>query len=254
MLTQKMKKNPPEKIRDICQSFLSGLNAILGRNLFGVYIYGGAAFPDSLQTGDIDFHVIFRESLTESESLALNALHKSIAQNFPPLGGEMDGYYILLEDTSEKSPPKSQMWGGATDNSWALHCEHIRSGRCIILHGPDPRQVYPPMMWSDIESALKGELDYVEKHLNDYPDYCILNLCRLMYSFKTKDVVISKAEAAEWAHNAFPEWRRHIELAKKSYARKTTLQDRQFMLSEVKGFFRFACKHIRKSQEAKSNK
>lgn len=246
-----MKSNSPEKIGDICQFFLNGLKDILGKKLFGVYIYGGAAFPDSLQTGDIDFHVILRESLKESESSALNALHNSLAQNFPPVGGEMDGYYILLEDTSEKSSPKSQMWDGATDSSWALHCEHIRSGRCIILHGPDPKQVYPPMMWSDIESALKGELDYVEQHLNDYPDYCILNLCRLMYSFKTKDVVISKVEAAEWAYNSFPEWRRHIELAKKSYTRKATPQDRQFMLSEVKGLFRFACKFIRKSQEAK---
>lgn len=242
-----MKKYPSEKISNICKYFLNSLKDIFGRKLFGVYIYGGAAFPDSFPTGDIDFHVILRETLTERESLAIDALHKSLAQNFPPLGGEMDGYYILLEDTREKSPPKSQMWDGATDNSWALHCEHLRSGRCIVLHGPDPKQVYPPMTWPELESALQGELDYVEKHLRDYPDYCILNLCRLMYSLKTKDVVISKAEAAEWANNAFPEWRRHIELAKKSYARKTTPQDRQFMLSEVKGFLRFACEYIRKS-------
>jgi len=249
-----MKKNPPEKISDICHSFLSGLNAILGRKLFGVYIYGGAAFPDSFPTGDIDFHVILREMLTERESSALYDLHASLAQNFPPFGGEMDGYYILLEDARQKSPPKSQIWTGATDNSWALHCKHIRAGRCVVLHGPDPKQVYPPMTWPELESALQGELDYVEKHLRDYPDYCILNLCRLMYSFETKDVVISKAEAAEWAYNAFPEWRCHIELAKKSYAWQATPQDRQFMLSEAKGLFLFACEHIRKSQKAKNNK
>jgi len=68
-----------------------------------------------------------------------------------------------------------------------------------------------------------------------------------MYSFETKDVVISKAEAAEWAYNAFPEWRYHIELAKKSYARQAIPQDRQFMLSEVKELFQFACEYIRKS-------
>jgi len=242
-----MKKYPSENIIIICKHFLDGLKDILGKKLFGVYIYGGAAFPDSFPTGDIDFHVILRETLTESESLAIDDLHKFLANNFPPLGVGMDGYYILLEDARQKSPPKSQMWTGATDNSWALHCEHIRAGRCIILYGPDPKQVYPSMMWPELESALRGELDYVEKHLRDYPHYCILNLCRLMYSFETKDVVISKAEAAEWAYNAFPEWRYHIELAKKSYARQAIPQDRQFMLSEVKELFQFACEYIRKS-------
>ncbi|GAH21787.1 unnamed protein product, partial [marine sediment metagenome] len=88
--------------------------------------------------------------------------------------------------------------------------------------------------------ALYGELDYVEKHLQDYPDYCILNLCRLIYSFETKDVVVSKAQASYWAHNALPRWKRHIELASKSYARQATPEDRQFMLAEVGKFLEFA--------------
>ena len=93
------------------------------------------------------------------------------------------------------------MWNGAIDHSWALHREHIRAGRRVILYGPDPDEIYPPAKWPEIESALLGELDFVEKHLHDYPDYCILNLCRLMYSFETSDVVVSKALAAELAYD-----------------------------------------------------
>lgn len=248
-----MKKYPSEEIRNICEHFLSSLKNILGKKLFGVYIYGGAACPDSLPSGDIDFHVILRKTLTERESSAIDFLHKSIAKNFPSLGEEMDGYYILLKDARKKSPPKSQIWDGVTDNSWALHCEHLRSGRCIILYGPDPKQIYPSMTWTEIESALKGELDYVEQHLNDYPCYCILNLCRLMYSYETKDVVISKGEAGDWASNAFPKWELHIELAKKTYAQKVTSNEREFIQEEIKGFFRFACDYIRRSLEIKNN-
>jgi len=248
-----MKKYPSEEISNICENFLDGLKDILKKKLFGVYIYGGAACLDSFPTGDIDFHVILREALTEEESRAIDVLHKSLANNFPHLGVEMDGYYILLKDARQKSPPKSQMWDGAVDNSWALHCEHLRSGRCIVLYGPDPGQIYPSMTWKEIESALKGELDYVEKHLNDYPYYCLLNLCRLMYSYKTKDVVISKKEAAEWAYNTFPEWRHHIELAKSSYARNVTPRNTESMHLEVKRFFKFACKYIERNLEIKNN-
>jgi hypothetical protein len=56
----------------------------------------------------------------------------------------------------------------------------------------------------------------VEQHLQDYPDCCILNLCRLIYSFATRDVVISKATA--WADANLPAWRRYIILPAESAA------------------------------------
>jgi len=110
-------------------------------------------------------------------------------------------------------------------------------------------QYAPPPTWPEIETALYGELDYVEKHLRDYQDYCILNLCRLIYSFETKDVVISKARASEWALDALPQWRRHIELARKSYAHQATPEDRQFMLTEIEKFFEFAEERIERASK-----
>ena len=238
---------PARDIRDLCQALSRGLNATLGDKLYGVYVFGAAAFPESGPTGDIDFHVILRETLTDQEHFEINQLHSALARDFPPLGAELDGYYILLQAARHTSPPVHQLRPDITDVSWALHREHIRAGRCIVLHGPDPKQVYPPATWPELESALRGELQYVQEHLDDYPDYGILNLCRLMYSFKTRDVVISKTAAAAWAHNAFPQWRRPIELAQKSYARRGTPEEREFMLLEVRKLFRFACEHIESS-------
>jgi hypothetical protein len=228
-----------QQIDIISQAFVDGLKAILAEKLYGAYIYGAVAFPDAMPIRDIDFHVILKSSLTTDEKSRLEKLHESLAQKFAPLG-ELDGYYILLKDAFRKTPPKSQMWERATDNSWALHREHILAGRCIILYGPEPKEIYMPATWPEIEDALYGELDYVEKHLQDYPDYCILNLCRLIYSFETRDVVVSKAQASEWAYNALPQWKRHIELARKSYACQTTPEDRRFMRAEAEKFLEFA--------------
>ena len=160
------------------------------------------------------------------------------------MGGELDGYYILLKDACRKVPPQSQMWNLATDNSWALHREHILAGRCFTFFGPDPKQIYLPATWVEIKKALYHELDFVAKHLKQYPDYCILNLCRLIYSFETKDVVISKAQASNWAIKNLPQWKQHIGLAIKSYQHQATIEDKQFMLTEVINFFEFAKKRI----------
>ena len=233
-----------EEINAICEAFIHGLRMVLGKKLYAAYIYGAAAFRDALPTGDIDFHVILNDGITAAERSALEELHRRLADRFPPLGGELDGYYILLDDARRDSPPQSQMWRRATDYGWPLHCEHIRAGRHIVLHGPDPREIYPPATWVQIEVALQHEIEFIQEHLQDYPDYCILNLCRLIYSYETKDVVISKAKAADWAYDALPEWRRHIELARKSYARRITPEEKEFILREVPRFFELAQSRI----------
>jgi hypothetical protein len=242
-----------QEVSIVSQAFVDGLRRILGEKLHGAYIYGAVAFPDAAPTGDIDFHVILKSELTDDERSELERFHESLAEQFPPLGGELDGYYILLADARREKPPTSQMWERATDESWALHREHIRAGKCIILHGPDPTEIYPPASWPEIESALYGELDYVEKHLHEYPDYCILNICRLIYSFETKDVVVSKAQASDWAYEALSPWRRHIELARKSYAGQATSEDRQFMLTEVGRFLEFAQTRIEHARQKGAN-
>jgi hypothetical protein len=237
----------PLEIQPLCQAFLRGLDSTLGKKLVGVYLHGAMAFPKGGATGDIDLHVILGGPLSEGEKAGLNDLHTTLAREFPPLGAELDCYYILLEEARQTSPPRHQLLPDVIDNSWVLHCEHMRAGRCLVLQGPDPRQLFPAPSWPELVRALQGELDYVERHLAAYPDYCVLNLCRLMVSFDTRDVVISKRASARWAWDAFPEWRPHIEAAVRSYDRKASAQDKELLRSEVKSLFDFACKRIQAS-------
>jgi hypothetical protein len=235
----------PDEIHDLCRAFVEGLKAALGEKLYGVYVYGAWAFPGAAATEDIDIHVILSETLTDGEKAAVDDLHSALARDFPPFGSEMDGYYLLLADARQTASPAHQLLAGVTDDSWALHREHIRAGRCIILHGPDPRQVYPAASWPELVDALEGELDYVEKHLTDYPAYCVLNLCRLIYSFTSRDVVVSKRAAARWADETLPEWHPLIQAAWRSYERRATERDEEHLRYEVNRFFRFACERIR---------
>jgi len=239
--------NVPVEIESLCAALLQGLEAALGSKLYGIYLYGAVAFPEGGDTGDLDFHAILEEPPTDGEKAALDRLHARLARDHPPLGSELDGYYILVEDARRTSPPEHLLLPGVFDNSWALHRAHIRAGRCIVLYGPDPRDIYPPASWAELEQALEGEVDYVREHLADYPAYCVLNLCRLMYSYETRDVVVSKRASAAWAEKAFPQWRALIEAARKRYDQRATAQEQALLECEVGRFFLFACKRIRES-------
>lgn len=239
-----------KQIEIISGELKKGLQEVLGEKLYAAYVYGAAAFDDSLPTGDIDFHIILKDHLTYTEKQALEDLHREFAEKFPPLGGELDGYYILLDDAKKNTPPRSEMWQCATDSAWALHREHISAGRYITLYDGDPREIYPPSSWTEIEYALLDEIRYINEHLYEYPDYCILNLCRLLYSFQTRNVVISKSMASEWSFDAIPKWKGLVELARKSYEGKATSQDREIMLIEVRNFFDYVTSQINQIKQS----
>jgi len=227
-------------VREITQELLKGLKHILQEKLFAVYLYGAAAFPGLGAIHDIDFHVILRETLSEKEKQDLLSLHSSLGEQFPTLGQELDGYYILHEEALRTNPPRHQLSPGIVDESWALHREHMRAGRCIILHGPDPKDIFSPCSWQELELCLQAELRYIEEHLNEFPDYCILNLCRLMYSVSTRDVVVSKLMGAVWAEDIFPEWKPLIRAARKSYNRHVTSHEKKLLNSKIGAFLDFA--------------
>jgi hypothetical protein len=233
-----------QEMRGLCCAFMEGLDGILGASLYAVYVYGALTFPETEYTGDVDFHAILSAAPSEPERTALLALHDLLAREFPPLGAELDGYYLLLEDAQGSAPPRHLLFPHLVDDSWALHRAHILAGRCIVLHGPDPTTVYVAPTWSEVSQALDGELDYVAHHLEQYPDYCVLNLCRLVYSWEAGDVVTSKAAAAAWASRRFPAWKPLIDLALKSYAKQTSAADRVILLAGAADLYPIATHEI----------
>jgi len=234
----------PENIQTICKEFVQGLATILGDKLYGIYMYGATVFEDSGQPQDIDCHVILQAVPTGNERERLFALHADLERRFPPLGGEVDAYYILLKDAQDTLPPENHLRLGIRDESWALHCAHVRAGRYIALYGPEPLELFPSPSWPSIAAALNHEMRFIERNLM-YPAYCILNLCRIMYSVLEKDVVVSKRFSGNWACQRFPRWAPLIEASLRSYERAATVEDDELLAAEVKHFLEFALRHIR---------
>lgn len=234
----------PQDVQTVCTALRDGLKAALGSNLYGIYLYGAVVFPEMKHIHDIDCHVIVKRPLTVRENEEVRKLHKELADEYPVVGDDLDAWYILLDDAQQASPPRHQVYPDLFDNSWALHHAHIRAGYCIVLYGPEPEQVFPAPTWSELMAGLEAERMYIERHISVYPDYCVLNLCRLIYSNSMKEVVISKHTAAEWALDNLTTWRLLIEAALRSYAGEMREEDKRLFESETERFYQFACNMI----------
>ena len=237
--------NLPQDIRAACADLLDGLQAVVGDNLYGIYIYGALVFPEMKHIHDIDCHVVLKRPLTARENEGVRQLHNSIVNEHHISGDDLDTWYILQDDAGQTSPPRHQVYPDLFDNSWALHYAHMRAGYCIVLYGPEPEQVFCEPTWPELLAGLEAERLFIETHLNQYPDYCVLNLCRLIYSYRTKDVVVSKQTAAEWAIDNFTAWRPLIEAALRSYAGEINEEDKRLLESETGRFYEFVCEIIK---------
>ena len=228
----------------LCAAFDEGLTEILGDSLRSLALYGAIAFEETEFLTDIDFLAVLDRPLTRHELIAVRSLHAALAEDHPPLGGELDGYYVLTDDAKRLDAPPDRLRRGLRDASWALHCAHLRAGRGILLRGLDPAGFVPEPTWARLDEALRGELDYVRNHLTEYPAYCILNLCRLIASYETHDVVRSKAGSAAWALERMPDWSDAVDRALRSYGGSETSEDRRMMHEDVRRFLAAAVERI----------
>ncbi|MDD5645684.1 MAG: DUF4111 domain-containing protein [Candidatus Bipolaricaulis sp.] len=232
------------EFRPLCAAFASGACEVLGEKLHALYIYGAVTFPETQHTGDVDFCAILAAAPTDVERARLLALHEQLAREVPPLGTDLDGYYILLADAARPACPRLLLFPELRDDSWALHRAHMLAGRVAVLFGPRPSAVLTPPTRREVDAALDGELDYVTRHLEEYPAYCVLNLCRLLYSWETGDVVTSKAASANWASKRFPEWGALVSRASRAYAGRALGAEDPALASGVRGFHAFVASAI----------
>jgi predicted nucleotidyltransferase len=93
----------PENVRMLAHEFVVGVREVLGENLHGVYMYGATVFPDLGRPSDIDCHVVLEAPLTREQRGAIEALHARLAQDFPPLGAELDVFYVLRKEAEGRT-------------------------------------------------------------------------------------------------------------------------------------------------------
>jgi hypothetical protein len=180
--------------------------------------------------------------LSPAEVEGVLAFRKALGERHE-LGRDLDGYTILLADARTTDLPHDQVFN-AVDESWALHRAHVHAGRFHLVTGTDPRHIVPAPGWDEIVGGLDCEMTFIVQN-PQHPQFGMLNLARLLYTWTTRDVVLSKCQAAEWAlANLAPEWHPAVEAAVRDYARRPLPGDRALLERALPDFLGFAAERI----------
>jgi hypothetical protein len=78
--------------------------------------------------------------------------------------------------------------------------------------------------WAELEEALRSEFLFMERIVQEgrrdagHAAFVVWNGCRILYSMETRDVVVSKRAAAQWALDHVPNsWHAAIRAADRVY-------------------------------------
>jgi len=235
-------------VQSLVREFRDELSAALQGNIVGAYLHGSVAFPDyEPRAGDIDFYTVVYEPLTKKEISDLDHMHRSLAAKLES-GGKLDGFYIPLAKARKTRNPRGLVYGAhgrvhseGFDDAWPLHREHFHMSACIRLLGPKATSIFPTADWRSLRTALYRQLVYTRSIIDTAPSWAVLNLCRLVYSFKTGKIVISKLQAAKWALRELPsEWALLIRSAVRGYKQIERRGDNSILRREARKFLGFA--------------
>jgi hypothetical protein len=228
-------------MRAFAGHFRAALLDAFDSKLNSFYLYGAAMFPHPASWRlDFDFHVIISEPLSQIEIDHMLTLREALGEKHE-LGRDLDGYTLLLSDAMRRGLPHDQVLGPhIIDESWALHRAHVHAGRFHLVCGADPRSFVPVPEWQELVEGLDCELRFVVEN-PQHPHFGMLNLARLLYSWTTHDVVLSKYQAAQWALGGLPqEFSGAIEAALRSYERRSRPEDRLLLERTFPDFLSFA--------------
>lgn len=208
--------------QNLLQSFTEMCQAILQKNLVGVYLHGSAAMGCfHPETSDLDLIVIVADSL--SDPVKLTFMNEVVRLNeFAPQKGlelsivkrEFCKPFVYPTPFELHFSPVHLPWFRSAPQDYVNHMHGVDPdlaahftilGHCgIVLYGeqipavfaPVPRADYLCSIWLDIENAH-------EDILTD-PVYIVLNLCRVL-AYARDELILSKEAGGQWAMEVLPE-------------------------------------------------
>jgi Domain of unknown function (DUF4111)/Nucleotidyltransferase domain len=216
------------ELASVLQKFVGGVQAALGRNFLGAYLVGSLATGDFDLDSDIDFLMVTKTELCDVEVKSLVATHSRIHALGGYPAGHLEGSYLTAEMLSRPDGVGMQpVWyldNGSTslersvhDNRW--HVRWILRERSIVLAGPDPKILLPPISSEAIrQEALSALHDIAGRFLAevDQPvgwfntrfgqSFTVLTSCRMLQTLSS-GIVESKLSGVNWAEQALePQW------------------------------------------------
>jgi hypothetical protein len=212
----------------VSERFAAGVQSALSRNFVGAYLVGSLATGDFDLDSDVDFLVITGDELTDLEVRWLQALHVQIHALGCYPAEHLEGSY-LSKDLLNRADlvgvhPLWYVDNGSTslersvhDNQW--HVRWILRERAIILAGPDPKALMPPVPAESMRAEMVAATQKLATHFvaeiarplgyfntRFGQSFAVLTCCRMLHTLQN-GAVNSKFSGVQWAERSLdPVW------------------------------------------------
>jgi len=225
---------PYSDVNAVLHDFKERIQAILGGQFIGMYVYGSLAIGDFDPDGsDIDFAVVTDGDIDDERFVALDTMHRQFAESGSRWAEKIEAAYLPRgalnhsAPTSARYPQLEKGRGFAREPleiGWPFQRHTLRE-YAVIVSGPDPRTLIDPVPLEDMRRAavaiIAGWLDQAH-HDPDWltwvrhreaQAFVVLTLCRILAVLGSGEIA-SKPAAAHWAQTMLgPRWTALIERA-----------------------------------------
>jgi predicted nucleotidyltransferase len=210
---------PFPELNTVLANFVTSIEAILGSDLFGVYLVGSFALGDADQHSDCDFIVATRQRITTTQESAIRKLHDDIPTRTGYWNQNLEGSYAPVEDLKILDALGTPwLFGdrGWRELQWSPHCNCLEQRwtlreRGISLFGPSPVSFAAPVPASWLRSSMSEQLPQFMDDLSTWIDieqsawgqrYAVESLCRMFWTY-TDGQVHSKPASLNWVMETF---------------------------------------------------
>ncbi|HET9908257.1 MAG TPA: aminoglycoside adenylyltransferase domain-containing protein [Anaerolineales bacterium] len=207
---------PYPDVNHILNLLFTDIKDILQAQLVGMYLFGSLANGDFDQHSDIDVLVVTNGDIADDIFMALHDMHTRLAEIDSPWAVQQEVSYIPKNalrrfDAGNNHHPHLDRDKGERlhmmthESDWIIQ-RHLLRENGIVLTGPTLKTLIDPVTPQELRRAVIDVLPlWVNPILADpgkikgrgYQSYCVLSLCRMLYTLQNK-AILSKRAAAGW--------------------------------------------------------
>lgn len=227
--------HPYPELRKVLKIFVTEIKEELAENLIGIYLVGSLASGDFDLDSDVDFLVVMKTELTETNKRSLQDTQIKVHEIDCYPAKHLEGSYISISDLNNWSTvgeKKLYFFGnGSTtyeqsihDNKWHVRWILRECGITLIGQKPEKllRSIPLDKLFCEIKATMlrimkefKDEINRPLSFLNSQfgQSFAVLTYCRMLHTLHT-GTVQSKKAGAKWAKQFVePKWIKLIDLA-----------------------------------------
>lgn len=244
---------PYPEINQVLLSLRDNAKEILGDQFIGMYLYGSLSSGDfDIESSDIDFVFITKDSLTKVMIEQLEGVHKRTWATSLKWAGKLEGAYVPMELIRKYDPigapcptvNERKFYVAPLGSDWIIQ-RHVIREYGVVVEGPDPKTLIDHVSHDDIRASVLGTLNewwfpmldnptWLQERDSQYRSYTVITMCRALHALE-HGTIVSKPKATQWAVEYFGDtWKPLIDLAMhvRNYA------DQDVPLEETLNFMR----------------